>query len=122
MSTNDWLGFFGVCLIVLLVSFALLIATRENLCFDLQAIERVSGLRRHRIAYTDIKTIKLKMRFARGGEMPAILIGTSPNRPPTEIFFYNYASGEGRKILKILSEQAPGAIWDQASLNFLDSR
>ena len=119
---KDWLGFVCAWLIVLFVSFALLMATRENLCFGDEGIERVSGLRRHRILYTDIKTIKLKMRFARGGEVPVILIGSSPHRAPTEIFFTNYAPGEGRKMLQILSERTATAIWNQKARDFLDSR
>lgn len=117
----------GVWFFVLWQSFAFLMAVHEKLCFDHEGIERVSGLRRHRIPYANIKTIELKMRFSRGDDVPVILIGTSLSRVSnshvsTEIFLSNCAPGEGRKMLHILAEQVPGGVWAQKARDLPDSR
>jgi hypothetical protein len=118
---KDWIGFGCSWLVVLLVSFFLWLATQEKLSFDEEGIERVSGLRRHRTLYTDVQSIKMKLRPSRNGQVPVILIGTSPRRAPTEICLFNYETGEGRKMLNLLSQHTPSAIWNEMARDFLHS-
>ncbi|RYX81591.1 hypothetical protein EON83_23370 [bacterium] len=104
------------------MSFSLLAFVHESLCFDETGVDCVSGLRRQRISYSDIKTVKMQKRMSRGGQVPAILIGTSAHRPPIEIYSYNYEAGTLGKILHILSQHAPEANWNDMAREYLNSR
>lgn len=96
---------------------ALFLTIHEELRFDPQGIERVAGVRRHRIEYQAIRGVEISRT---GAEQPVLLIDASPDAP-LKIRFDFYAPGEGQKMLRVLREHAPQASWSEAATRCLDS-
>lgn len=122
VKRQDWLIWTVSGIAVLLVSFGSWLVTYENLTLGQSSIERTSGLRRHYIAYSDIKTIKIKVVPTRYHQSPVLLISVSANRPPTEIWLLNYELNGRREMLHLLAQQTPAALWDGKAREYLNFR
>lgn len=111
---SEWGIWLGVWLFVLLMIGALALTQREKLTFREDGFERVSGLRRHFVAYDAISRVETQTRVGRGGPMEVLVVRFNARTPTLEIWPQNFAHGERAKIIAVLRQQAPHVVFDGA--------
>ena len=102
---------------------ALFLALRQELVFDFEGIDRLSGLRRHRIEYNAIRQVELRLsqRPVPSPHLGAFLyLHTNTASAPVPIRFSLFEPAEGQKMLRVLREHAAGAQWNEAATRYLE--
>lgn len=94
---------------------AVFLATREELEFNPSGIERLAGVRRGYIAYSEVQSVQLRRVEA---QPPVLWLNLSDGKQPVKIRFDFYKPGEGLRMLQVLREHAARAQWDESATSY----